>query len=35
MVNGRWVVRDHRHPLQEEIIGRYQELHKRLWSTER
>jgi formimidoylglutamate deiminase len=32
VVNGHLVVRDHRHPLQEEIIGRYQELHRRLWS---
>jgi formimidoylglutamate deiminase len=32
MVGGQWVVRDHRHPLQEEIVSRYQELHRRLWS---
>ncbi len=32
MVNGRWVVRDHRHPLQQEIVGRYEELHRKLWS---
>ncbi len=32
MVDGRWVVRDHRHPLQEEIVARYQELHHKLWS---
>jgi formimidoylglutamate deiminase len=31
MVDGHWVVRDHRHRLQEEIIGRYQELHRKLW----
>jgi formimidoylglutamate deiminase len=33
VVNGRWVVRDGRHPLQEEIVSRYKELHKKLWST--
>jgi len=27
VVNGRWVVRDGRHPLQEEIVSRYKELH--------
>jgi formimidoylglutamate deiminase len=32
VVNGRWVVRDGRHPLQEEIIARYKELHRKLWS---
>ena len=26
MVNGRWVVRDQRHPLQEEIIAKFKEL---------
>ncbi len=31
MVNGRWVVRDQRHPLQEEIIARYKALHRKLW----
>jgi formimidoylglutamate deiminase len=31
MVNGRWVVRDGRHPLQEEIVSRYKELHHKLW----
>ncbi len=31
VVNGRWVVRDGRHPLQEEIVSRYKELHRRLW----
>ncbi len=33
VVNGRWVVRDGRHPLQEEIVSRYKELHKNLWGT--
>jgi formimidoylglutamate deiminase len=31
VVNGRWVVRDGRHPLQEEIVSRYKELHEKLW----
>jgi formimidoylglutamate deiminase len=33
VVNGRWIVRDGRHPLQEEIVSRYKELHRRLWSS--
>jgi formimidoylglutamate deiminase len=33
MVNGRWVVRNHRHPLQEEIIARYQQMHRKVWSS--
>ncbi len=33
MVNGRRVVRDGRHPLQEEIVSRYKDLHNRLWSS--
>jgi formimidoylglutamate deiminase len=31
MVNGRWVVRDGKHPLQEEIVSRYNLLHHKLW----
>jgi len=31
VVNGRFVVRDGRHLLQEEIVCRYKELHKKLW----
>jgi formimidoylglutamate deiminase len=31
-VNGQWVIRDQRHPLQEEIIARYQQLHQKLWA---
>jgi formimidoylglutamate deiminase len=31
MVNGRWVVRDGKHPLQEEIVSRFKELHHKLW----
>jgi formimidoylglutamate deiminase len=33
MVNGRWVVRDQRHPLQEEIVARFKELHRKLWEA--
>jgi formimidoylglutamate deiminase len=35
VVNGRWVVRDGRHPLQEEIVSRYKELHAKLWLAKR
>ncbi len=31
MVNGRWVIRDQRHPLQEDIVSRFKELHRKLW----
>jgi formimidoylglutamate deiminase len=33
MVNGRWVVRDQQHPLQEEIVSRFKELHCKLWGS--
>ena len=33
MVNGRWVVRDQRHPLQEEIVTRFKEVHRKVWGT--
>jgi formimidoylglutamate deiminase len=33
VVNGRWVVRDQRHPLQEEIVSRFKEVHCRLWGS--
>jgi formimidoylglutamate deiminase len=33
MVNGRWVVRDQRHPLQEEIVSRFKDLHRKLWGS--
>ena len=34
MVNGRWVVRDQRHPLQEEIdLPEFKELHRKLWGS--
>jgi formimidoylglutamate deiminase len=32
MVNGRWVVREGKHPLQEEIVARFNLLHRKLWS---
>jgi formimidoylglutamate deiminase len=35
MVNGRWVVRDGRHPLQEEIVSRFKQLHHKLWGNQR
>jgi formimidoylglutamate deiminase len=35
MVNGRWVVRDGRHPLQEEIVSRFRQLHHKLWGNQR
>jgi formimidoylglutamate deiminase len=31
VVNGRWVVRDQRHPLQEEIVSRFKQVHRKLW----
>ena len=31
VVNGRWVVRDQRHPLQKEIVSRFKDLHRSLW----
>jgi formimidoylglutamate deiminase len=34
VVNGRWVVRDGHHPLQEEIVARYKEIHTKLWGGE-
>jgi formimidoylglutamate deiminase len=33
VVNGRWVVRDQRHPLQEEIVSRFKQLHRKLWGS--
>jgi len=27
------VVRDQRHPLQEEIVSRFKELHRKLWGS--
>jgi formimidoylglutamate deiminase len=34
IVNGRWVVRDGRHPLQEEIVSRFKQLHHKLWGKQ-
>jgi formimidoylglutamate deiminase len=31
VVNGKFILRDGRHPLQEEIVGRYEELDRRVW----
>jgi formimidoylglutamate deiminase len=30
-VNGRLIVRDGKHPLQEEIVSRYEEVYARVW----
>jgi formimidoylglutamate deiminase len=35
IVNGRWLVRDGRHPLQEEIVSRFKQLHHKLWGNQR
>jgi formimidoylglutamate deiminase len=34
-VNGKFILRDGQHPLHEEIVGRYVELHARVWSQAR
>jgi formimidoylglutamate deiminase len=31
IVNGRLVVRDHAHALQNEIVAKYQQLHDKVW----
>jgi formimidoylglutamate deiminase len=31
IVNGKIILSDGRHPLEEEIVSRYQELHRRVW----
>jgi formimidoylglutamate deiminase len=33
MVGGRWVVRDHVHSAQQEILNLYQEVHRKVWRT--
>lgn len=33
IVNGQLILRDGKHPLEEEIVRKYQELHRRVWST--
>ena len=32
-VGGRFILRDHRHPLQEEILNEYQEVARKVWPT--
>jgi formimidoylglutamate deiminase len=34
VVNGKIILRDGRHPLEEEIVGKYQELYLRVWKDE-
>ncbi len=34
IVGGQTIVRDHRHPLQEEILDRYKDAYQRVWSEE-
>jgi formimidoylglutamate deiminase len=33
--NGRFIIRDQTHPLQDEIISRYKEVHRKVWQTGR
>jgi formimidoylglutamate deiminase len=33
LVNGRWVIRDKRHPLETEIVAHYKEVHARVWNS--
>jgi formimidoylglutamate deiminase len=35
VVNGRFILRDQKHVLQDEIICRYQETHRKVWQTNR
>ncbi len=35
VVNGRIILQDRRHPLHDEIVARYQEVHHKVWRTER
>ena len=35
VANGRFIIRDQRHPLQDEIISRYKEVHRKVWQTGR
>jgi formimidoylglutamate deiminase len=32
VVNGRFILRDQRHALQDEIISRYKEIHQKVWN---
>ena len=34
-VNGKLIVRTGRHALQEEIVGRYQQVHEKVWQSRR
>jgi formimidoylglutamate deiminase len=34
MVNGKLILRDGRHPLEEEIVAKYQQLYRRVWGTD-
>jgi formimidoylglutamate deiminase len=34
VVNGRMILQDGRHPLEEEIVGRYQQLYRKVWGEE-
>jgi formimidoylglutamate deiminase len=33
-VNGKTILQDGRHPLQEEIVSRYRQLYRRVWGGE-
>jgi formimidoylglutamate deiminase len=35
VVNGRFILRDQKHALQDEIISRYQETHRKVWQNPR
>jgi formimidoylglutamate deiminase len=35
VVNGRWIVREQKHELQEEILSRYRDLHRKVWMDAR
>jgi len=34
IVNGRIILRDQKHPLQDEIVSRYEEVHRKVWSID-
>ncbi len=35
VVNGRFILRDQKHPLQNEIVSRYKETHRKVWQNNR
>ena len=35
VVNGRFILRDQRHDLQDEIVSRYQEVYREVWQNGR